>query len=652
MCARRAYEVLMKNKSLRLLPPGSITPDGWLKKQFLLVNALQKRIGAERELFDAGKWRGGETLPRYVRGLIMLADALDDALLKDKAAGFITSILDSAEPGGDFGVHSSGGSAAKIEALKAVLSYYESTGDDNALSFMRRFFKNQFNTLSVTPLWYRSRARLGEELPALSAVCAGEDPAWLGDLARKLTSLSCDWLRFANKFPFKRPFDKMVSARALEKALHTVRSAETAKRRKPLTAAKADAEWRKITHRLMCEADGVTVAKAVKYPAVYAMLAGDDSLAVHSLRMLGALERYHGNATGMFSSDPWLAGTSPSRGIDVESAAELEESLLTVMQATGEAACADLMELIAFNVLPAAALDDLSAVRDVLSPNSADTSALPVNAGGMYPNGGLFTKGASRGALALLSAYPFFLRSVCLAHEDGLDFFSYAPCTVRATVGGAKLVIKLDTGYPFRNTIVFKVEDADGDVPLRLNFRVPRRTSMQLISGGQTVASGERSLSVKCILRTGSTFMLKLNIPLTVNGNRDGSVSFYKGSLLMAADIGEERFPSSARPSAFEARATVKRSFAPMLSKRQSGGRYALYDNERTSVNPMGDLPFDHAAPPFTLRIKCRYVFSRDAESGMPLPPSTVKVSEECVERVFRPFGCTSVGMTHFPVCH
>lgn len=639
---------------LKILPPGSITPEGWLKDQMLLVNDLQKRLGADPSMSGHGEWTNGEILPRYVRGLCLLAGALGDKQLRDKAESFMSAVFDSAEPGGDFGGRSGGGLAAKIEGVKAALTFYELTGEERALTFLRKFFKNQFNTLSVTPMWYDARARLPEELPAIAAVCRGEQPVWLKELAAKLVGLSCDWQRIADRFPYKRPFDKTLSASAAARVARTVKTAEnaTGKRREKLFGvARAESEWHRLSHRITVETNGVNIAKAVKYPCIYDEFFGYAGRETLSLRLAGALERYHAGATGMFAADGRLAGTSPVRGIDVESAAEMTESLLEVLAATGESACADLLEEIAYNVLGAAALDDLSSVRDRIETNRAAASADAKNAA--YPFGDAYVSGApSRGAVALLSAYPLFLRSVCLSREGGLDFYSYAPCTVRANVNGAELKIRLDTGYPFRNTIVFRVEEAEGDVSLKLNFRVPRRTSMQLVSGGQIVASGERNISVTCILRTGSTFMLRLNIPLTPALNRDGTVSFYKGSLLMASRPGEELYADRALRGAVCARPTGKWAFAPVLSKR-AGGRPVLAGNERTVVGALTDRPFSHASPPFELKILCRNVVGWDYdENGLSSLPKKIRFSEEAAERTFVPFGCTAVGMAQFPPCH
>ena len=602
---------------MNILPPGNITPEGWLRDQMTLVNGLQKRLGSDPALLGDGKWTDGETFPRYVRGLCLLAGALGESGLAEKAESFMTAIFASAEAGGDIG--GAGCSlSAKIEAVKALLAYHELTGDEKSLSVLRKFFKNQFNTLSVTPMFYDARARLPEELPAIAAVCGKEDPLWLKELAAKLATMSCNWQRIADKFPFRRPFERTISARAAKHVVSKVRELQGLhgkQRAKKFTVAHADSEWKKPSHRVVVEMNGVNIAKAVKYPCIYDELFGYTGRETLSLRLAGALERYHGNATGMFSCAPYLGGVSPARGMDVESAAEFAESLVTVLAATGECACADILEEIVYNVMGAAGTADLSAVADTVKPNRVYADE---ERSARYPYGDAFVSGVpSRGAIALLSAYPLFLRSV-------------------------------DTGYPFRNTVVFRVEDAPGDVSLSINFRVPRRTSMQLVSGGQVVATGEHNISVRCILRTGSTFMLRMNIPLTPAQNRDGTVSFFKGSLLMASCPGEELSRTAA--GAVTAHPAGRWTFAPVLAKRMLGARPVLAENERTAVGELTRTPYSRTSPPFTLKIACRN--AADWEDDGAAPYSRIRFSEEVAERDFVPFGCTSTGISHFPVCH
>lgn len=642
----------------RRLPVGSIIPEGWLGRQIEIVNALQKRMGADTALLSGEAWKRGEIFPRYVRGLILLAGVLNEPQLRSKADGYMHAIFDAAGEGGDFAPAETDGAAPKTEAVKTLLSYYELTGDERALVTLRKFFKYRFNTLSVTHSWYHARARLLDEIEAMEAVYRTGDYEWLKDLAEALRDKSPDWFRLAVRFPYKKAAEKCISPSAVKKALRTIENAEhprETKRSKPFTPEKTEAEWKTPAHQFLVETDAVNLAKAVKYPCTYGAFMGDRELKRLSLRLIANLDKFHGNATGMFAADRRLGGTSPARGIDVEAAVEMMESLLTVLESTGECVCADMLEQIAFNVIGAAAFDDASAVEDVLMVNQLECSVRRKEFFSSYAFGNAFARGGiTRGGVALLSAYPLFVQSLCMMRgADELDFFTYAPCTVNATVRGAKLCIKEETGYPFRNTVVFKVTEADGDVDVRINFRVPRYTTMQLISGGQTVASGAGLISVKCTLRTGSTFMLKLDIPLVAVTNRDSSLSFVKGSVLMASRLGfETSAKNSTAGSVTEANAVKKWSFSPLVAKKGAGGRRTLYDSEQTIVNKMPEKPFDRDNPPFELRFRCKNVLNWDFDiNGFSAIPQAPKFSEEALERAFVPFGCTAVRVAQFPPC-
>lgn len=644
-----------ENPTLTKLPVGSIRPEGWLLRELQLVNGLQKRLGAISGLTENGAWVQGEALPRYIRGLVLLYGALGDKILLDKAQSFLSSILTGAKEGGDFGPQDKIFGTAKIEGLKAVYSYYELTGDENALQVLRKFFKNQFNTFSVTPYFYHARARLLEEIPAIEAVFKETDAEWLHDLGEKLRETSNDWFKLASNFKYKSPASRYISSFALKKLKKRIESFTTGDGQNqptPLTVEKANIEWKKPAHQAVVETTGVNIAKAIKYPCVWGKFIGDKDLKNHSIKLINALDKYHGNILGTFNSDLRLAGRSFNRGVDVEVAVEMLESLVEVLAETGDSRIADRIERIAFNLIPSA-FDGMGAVEDILTPNQVEVSCdgnqhlKDSRYGNAYVSSRLTT-----GALAMLSAYPLFMRSVCFEREGELDFKCYAPCVIDTTIDGKHIRIKEETGYPFRNTIIFKVESAEGDPELKINFRVPYGTSMQLVSGGQVVASGTSDISVKCVLKTGSTFMLKMDIPLLVRENNDKSLTMMKGNLVMASKLAEEVKETASYKGVYRVKFLKKWTFAPIVSKRKQGGVRRLFDNEEVIVNTIAENPFSSQNPPFELRVRSKNVTDWDYDrEGLVKMPSKPEFSEESMARLYVPFGCTKIRISQFPRC-
>ena len=640
------------DKNLKKLPLGAIRPQGWLLDQMRFVSNLQKRIGSLSGLVKDGEWNGGESLPRYVRGLILLSCALDDKNLKEKVTSFMSLIFASANEGGDFGPKNTSSLTPKIEAVKTLLTYYEATDNERVLPFLKKFFKSQFNTYSVSSSWYDSRARLLEEICAIEAVYRETDLEWLQDLGEKLRDSSNDWFKLANRFPYKKPYQRYISQTALKHIQKQVLSVDCAKdgakKHRTLTPEYVNNQWHKKKHKIAVETSGVNLAKAIKYPAVYGRFIGDDNLKNLSLKLVCALEKRHGTPLGMFACTPRIAGAKGVGAVDVEAGVEMLESLVEVVKETRSYELADLIERIVFNMVAGASFDDCSAVQDMVFVNQTEASQarkLPY----ADEDNAFYTKKASRGAIALLSAYPLFLQTACMVKDEQLNFITYAPCTMDVSVGGFSLTISERTGYPFRNTVVFKVEQADGEPEVKINFRVPKNTYMQLISGGQIVASGSKEISVKCILKAGSTFMLKMNIPLTVEENADGSRSLFKGNLLMALKLPCDVTQDSSDRRTLIVKCSKKWNIAPLLSKKSSK---KLFEDERVVVHDISGVPFAEEQPPFELKIRSKNVLNWDYDtSGFESFPKKCSFSEESLERTYVPFGCTRTRIAKFPKC-
>lgn len=642
------------DKNLKKLPLGAIRSKGWLRDEMLHMCDLQKRLGVLQGLVKNGEWIQGESLPRYARGLTLLAAALDDKNLKERVAGFYQPIFNSANEGGDMGPSTGRTITPKIEAVKAMLSFYEYTGSERALAFLKKYFKNQFNTYDVTPCWYDSRARLLEEIPALEALYRETDLEWLQDLGEKLRDSSNDWFKLADKFPYKRPTHRHISISAIKKVQKTVavyEKAELPPKVKPLTPELLEKLWKKQIK--VVETDGVNLAKAIKYPATYGRFVGDDALRKLSLKLINSVMRSHGTPAGMFTSDCHLAGMSPVRGIDVQASVEMIESLVEVIKETGDYGCVDLLERITYNVISGACFEDCTAVQDLLLVNQIEASENRTMAHSETDfSNAFYTRKLSRGAVSVLSAYPLYMQTACMVKDNELNFLSYTPCDMDITVGGIKMTISERTGYPFRNTVVFKVEHADGDPEVKINLRVPKNVSMQLISGGQVVATGTTEISVKCVLRTGSTFMLKMNIPLTVEENQDGTYSLFKGNLLMGLKVPHEIKQDIKDRRTYNVNFTKKWNIAPLLARRLHAGVRDLYEDEITIVHDMTSVPFSCEKPPFELRVRSKNVINWDYDvNGFTEIPSRPVFSEEALERTFVPFGCSLLRIAQFPKC-
>ena len=78
-------------------------------------------------------------------------------------------------------------------------------------------------------------------------------------------------------------------------------------------------------------------------------------------RMLDLLDRYHGQATGIFTCDEHLAGRSPSQGTELCTVVEAMYSLEVLAAILGDPRLGDRLEKLAFNALPATFKKDMTA---------------------------------------------------------------------------------------------------------------------------------------------------------------------------------------------------------------------------------------------------------------------------------------------------
>src|SRR5215468_2975478 len=100
---------------------------------------------------------------------------------------------------------------------------------------------------------------------------------------------------------------------------------------------------------------------ALKYGGVRSRLTGDARDRDAVVRMLELLDRYHGQATGIFTCDEHLAGRSPSQGTELCTVVEAMYSLETLLSIQGDASLGDRLEMLAFNALPATFKKDMTA---------------------------------------------------------------------------------------------------------------------------------------------------------------------------------------------------------------------------------------------------------------------------------------------------
>ena len=132
---------------------------------------------------------------------------------------------------------------------------------------------------------------------------------------------------------------------------------------------------------------------------------------------------------------------------------------------------------------------------------------------------------------------------------------------------------------------------------------------------------------------------------MTVVSNPDKSVSFRKGSLVMATRL-RTKCETKGRPPYcdYEYKTLSQWSTMPEMKKKVPV-ILALREN------PVADMPFDENNPPIEIDYRARYVTNWDeVKNSAADVPRHPRIASEAFVRTLVPYGCTRIRIAQQPV--
>lgn len=643
------------------LPLGEIKPEGWLKRELLLqAGGLTGRL--DEIWSDVGKksaWLGGhgeawERGPYYLDGLISLAYLLDDKKLIDKCGLWVEKILNSADSDGFFGPVRNNDWWPRTVALKALTSYAEATGDKQIPAFIRKYLKYQYNRIDEQPPYMWASARAFEQLLPMKYLYDMSGDELVRELADKLKEYSYDWITVFGKFKYKKPAASYLSRRVVNMSAKLGKNADKKMKyggtapRKTLSKRTVLGRNKLPTIRKLMLMHGVNNAMACKYPVLLNDFRPDGELISLSKKTVQNLLKYHGTAAGVFTSDEPLDGVSPVRGIELCAVVEFMRSLEILLERTGDPYYADALETAAFNALPAAVTPAYTAHQYVqqvnqIAANKAKRDFFNVGRDGtvfgLEPNFGCCTANMHQG-------FPKFTENLVYKSEEGFAFLLYSPCRINTEFNGVKVVMRETTDYPFKTNAKIVIESVSGNPELKFSFRVPEYTELHINVNGKKVVSGSKGIiAFKKRIVAGDTIDLTFDMPLTTITNPDKSISFRRGSLLMATQLRTKCVTSGKPPFCdYEYKAISQWRTMPELHRKNP----VIIS---TRENAVPEMPFDDEKPPVEIEYRARYVLNWDEnKNSAGAIPKRARYSGETFTRTLVPYGCTRVRIAHHPV--
>ena len=612
--------------ALSPLSLGAIRPEGWLLDQ------LTTQAEAAKARLDA-LWPRTTDVATLCRldGLVLLAWTVDDDALKDRARWHVEALIASQREDGWFGPEDNADTWPLVAALRALRHYFTAENDRRALVLMDRFFKYQYLNLAERPLREWSVARGGDNMELALWLYNITGQKHLVELCKKLREQTLDWPNHFHTYSNTIPMSKSLKWPRLREALEEERNEVL------------EGDKRPYFHTQYHLSQGVNIAMGLKTPGVINLFKSGFKEQGGFRFGWERLMKYHGLANGMFSCDAHVNGSNPTQGVDTGAVAELMRSLETLL-GLGDFAqdYADILEKLAYNALPAAFTADMTLNQQCQQVNQVKVSEEARRFYNMEDRANLFTdEEAPLGYPSdIQQGWPGFVASQWYMTSDGgLQAVSYAPCTVRATMGNVPVRVKVSGGYPFAQSVTVEVSVKQPcEFPLYLRVPFWARQPMIFLPDGEImqVRSGETSC-VRRRWRTGDVVRLELpTVPRVTRWyHQSGAVEL--GPLLMAWQPNEdwETLPDGSR----QASTVDDWNWALMREEPMK----AVYDDAPTA--------FGRGESPVSVLVKAVPIdWPMDGANcaNVPMVPRIDAARAQVIE--LTPYGATALRIAQFPL--
>ena len=597
-----------------------IRPRGWLARQLKLeADGLCGNLDLIWPDVRDSAWVGGsregwERVPYWLDGFVPLAYLLEDENLIARAKRYIDRILERQEPSGWIcpvapEERQTYDTWAVLLISKVLVRYYECSLDDRIPEALYRMMKNYYAQLrsGEVTLGKWGTYRWYEGFPALQLLWKRKPEDWMRELAAVLRGRGMDYRTVEHLW--ERPLNK----------------------------------WTLDTHI-------VNLCMMLKSEILSCDLLGEreSGLAEHFYQLL---KRTNGTAVETFTGDECLSGLSPTQGTELCAVVELMDSMEQLYAYTGDTHWAERLERVAFNALPATVTEDMWAHQYVQMVNQIDCTPFPgksyfrtndreAHRFGLEPNFGCCTANFGQG-------WPKLTLSAFLRSQDGVVSAVPIPSELCTEWNGTPIRVTLQTEYPFRCRMLYRVEAEDAS-DWTLRVRIPSFAKQLRVNGRLQKKCPELKFSHFSKGTTELEITFDTEPVLERRPHRMYSLRY--GSLLFALPIRSEwRQVEYIKDD-------VERKYPYCdydLTGTSDWNTAFTCRSFRVEEKEIGTIPFSQSQPPVCIYTELCHInwgLADGYETVCAEVPQSRARLDEPSERILIPYGCARLRMTELPL--
>lgn len=513
---------------------GEVKPAGWIKEQMLRDlhqgfagcldklcpqassdafvthrNTIQYRNTGVTSpgLEAASDWWNGETEGNWRAGFIMMSYLSDDPTFMQQADEYVRHILGSQDSDGYLGVFGpklrftqQGELWTQACLLRGLLDYAEATGSRDT---MRAIVRCADLTIQVYGNG-RTAFPWGQNHDLM--IC---------DVMERLFQLTGD-----GKY---RDFSLWFYRAWSRNAVH------------------ADCTLPLLLNReIGFEQHGVTTYENMRVPLWLWMATGQQDLGQAARNAFYKLSRYT-EVGGSAVSEENVNNLAPDptyTEYEYCSSKEIQFTLESNLQKTGQAAVADKIERLWFNAAQGSRTPDGRAITYLTPDNRTRCEGRTPDGSNLEPRN-KFSPTHKDVAVCCnpnaTNVAPLYVRGMWMRHRrNGLAALLYGPCTVSTKVGGTRVNLNEKTNYPFENTVEIEVRpESEIEFPLLLRNPEWSRGTRVGCPGANIARKGEYWVVTKK-WRAGDTVQIRFAPRIQQIAAVNGEIALQYGALVFA----------------------------------------------------------------------------------------------------------------------